>query len=81
MIKQLKAGLVVLLLSPVAAFATDAEHDVLTSEIFALHQDQVEVKGDMMADINRTLDMQPTAAGAEQKSLYGYPGISLEDTY
>ena len=80
MSKKLKASLFALLLTPAIASATDADHDVLTHEIFGLTP--VMVEGDtMMADINRKLDTQPTAAGQVQPMLFDYYGVSLDETF
>lgn len=80
---KIKATLFALLLTPAMAFATDFEHDSLTSDLYALSPDVMEVNADsMMADINRTIDEEPTAAGqSTSNDLFGYKGHDLNNTY
>ncbi|WP_299183627.1 hypothetical protein [uncultured Neptuniibacter sp.] len=80
---KIKATLFALLLTPAMAFATDIEHDALTGKIFSLSSDAVAVSSaGMMADINRTIDEQPTAAGQSRTSdLFGYKGHDVNNTY
>lgn len=80
---KMKAVFFSVLMAPAMAFATDFEHDALSNDIYALTPEVMELKSDgMMANINRTIDAEPTAAGNRQSSdLFGFEGHDLNDTY
>ncbi len=80
---KVKSTLFALLFVPALASATDFEHDALTAEIYSLSPEAVVLKSDdMMADINRTIEQEPTAAGAlTGHSLPGYPGHNVNNTF
>lgn len=81
---KLKSALFALVFTPILATAAQfpvAEEDPTYSRLYPSHTatEQMNVDEKVMADINRTIDMSPTAAGSKgTTSISDYYGVGFD---
>jgi hypothetical protein len=75
---KFKSALFALALTPVFAIANDLGNDELTHNLYAISASN-SIENDTMANINRTIDRNPTAAGAlNTGSIADYYGLDFD---
>lgn len=80
---KLKSALLALALTPVLATAAQfpvAEEDPTYSRLYPTHEAASVMKADdkMMAEINRTIEEQPTAAGQSTHNISDLYGVNFD---